>query len=53
MEGLRLRGPIKGKLPRRALSLVVKWAGMHRAELLKDWDLACRSLPLASIAPLE
>ena len=44
---------LEGHLPRRALSLVLDWAELHRAELLADWEL-CRAqmLPL-NIAPLE
>ena len=33
---------IDGKLPRRALELVLDWAELHQAELLEDWEL-CRS----------
>jgi len=32
----------RGKLPRRALALVLEWAQEHRSELLEDWEL-CRS----------
>lgn len=44
---------MEGRLPRRALSLVLEWAELHQAELLADWEL-CRAkqLPL-NIAPLE
>ena len=44
---------IEGRLPRRAVSLVLDWAELHQEELMKDWDL-CQALqqPLA-IAPLE
>ena len=30
---------IEGKLPRRALGLVLDWAELHREELMCDWDL--------------
>lgn len=30
-----------GKLPRRALNLVLDWAELHQDELLNDWD-KCR-----------
>lgn len=33
---------LEGRLPRRALELVMDWAELHRAELLFDWNL-CRS----------
>jgi hypothetical protein len=44
---------MEGRLPRRALSLVLDWAELHQAELLADWELCqARELPL-KIAPLE
>ncbi|MBH0179018.1 MAG: DUF4160 domain-containing protein [Nitrospira sp.] len=33
---------LEGRLPRRALELVMDWAELHREELLSDWNL-CRS----------
>jgi len=47
------RGVISGRFPRRALSLVLEWCLLHKAELLSDWRLAAGNLPLNSIAPLE
>ena len=29
---------IKGKMPKRALALVLEWAFEHRSELLEDWE---------------
>jgi len=46
-------GVLTGDLPPRVLGLVIDWASQHRAELLHDWDLARRGLPLEAIAPLE
>lgn len=44
---------IEGKLPRRALVMVLEWANEHRAELMEDWNL-CRSKQLPKpIKPLE
>lgn len=44
---------MEGKLPRWALELVLDWAELHQAELLKDWELCQqRQLP-ADIDPLE
>jgi hypothetical protein len=43
----------EGKLPRRALALVLEWAATHRAELSEDWRLADARQPLNPIAPLE
>jgi hypothetical protein len=44
---------IHGYLPPNALSLVLEWAGLHRAELLENWQLARQGQPLNRIAPLE
>jgi hypothetical protein len=44
---------IEGKLPRRALVMVLEWANEHRAELMEDWNL-CRAKQLPKpIKPLE
>ena len=44
---------LRGKLPRRALALVLEWAADHRAELLENWQL-CRVKALPKpIPPLE
>ena len=51
---INLEGAVlAGSLPRRALALVRTWASLHRAELLRDWDLAKVSQPLNPIAPLD
>ena len=44
---------LKGKLPPRALGLVMEWAVLHREELLADWTQARSQSPLKAIAPLE
>jgi hypothetical protein len=44
---------IEGSIGARALGLVMEWASLHRAELLRDWDLARELAPLERIAPLE
>jgi hypothetical protein len=44
---------LEGELPRRALSLVIEWAVMHRNELRQNWQNARDGLPLLDIAPLE
>jgi len=42
-----------GKLPRRAINLVLDWAELHQQELLNDWNL-CQTLQNPNpIAPLE
>ena len=44
---------MEGKMPRRALSLVLDWAGLHQAELLEDWNLCEAKQQPHPIAPLE
>ena len=44
---------IKGKMPRRALALVLEWASLHRSELIKDWNLCEQNQHPQKIAPLE
>ena len=44
---------IEGKLPNRVLSLVLEWAFIHREDLLKDWELMEKRMPLNKIDPLE
>lgn len=51
--GIRTLEVIGGKLPKRALNLVVEWAIEHRAELMEDWDLCQARQPSKSIPPLE
>jgi hypothetical protein len=29
---------LEGKMPHRALNLVLDWAEQHQAELLEDWE---------------
>jgi hypothetical protein len=43
---------MEGRLPRRALGLVVDWAIEHRAELRENWRRAEAQLPLTRIDPL-
>jgi hypothetical protein len=44
---------IEGNMSRRAQSLVLEWAQLHRAELRQAWDLASRNLEPSKIRPLE
>jgi Domain of unknown function (DUF4160) len=44
--------PIVGRLPPRCHHLVVKWARLHREELLRDWALCRDRRPLLPIDPL-
>lgn len=43
----------KGRLPPKALSLVVEWARLHEDELLSEWDRAMRHQDLEPIEPLR
>ena len=44
---------LRGRLPRRALELVLDWAELHQAELRQNWALARSDAELKKIAPLE
>lgn len=44
---------IEGRLPRRALALVLEWAAEHRAELMEDWELCARMQTPKKIEPLR
>jgi hypothetical protein len=50
IESLGLRD---GRLPKRAMAMVLEWAAEHREELLKNWKLAEAHRPLKPIKPLE
>jgi hypothetical protein len=43
---------LEGKLPRRALNLVLDWAELHQQELLDDWKLCQAKQPPKPIEPL-
>ena len=43
---------LEGRLPRRALALVVEWALEHRNELRENWERAERHDSLLRIEPL-
>jgi hypothetical protein len=44
---------LEGNLPRRALSLVLEWANIHRVELRDNWQRAERHEPLIRVTPLD
>ena len=44
---------LKGKLPRRVISMVLEWAFLHREELKQEWELAREHKTLFWIEPLE
>jgi hypothetical protein len=44
---------IEGKLPNRALALVLEWAAQHRSALMEDWKL-CEAMQRPNkIQPLD
>ena len=47
------RGIVLGRFPRRALSAVLDWHGLHQSELAENWKLALEARPMKSIDPLE
>ena len=42
-----------GKLPPRAMGLVVEWASLHQEELMSFWNQAVNMQPLGRIEPLK
>ena len=51
--GIRNLSLLQGRLPPRALGLVIEWALLHREELLRNWDLTQENQHPNKIAPLE
>ena len=43
----------RGRLPQRALGLVVEWASQHRHELLRNWEAIENGRRMRKIAPLR
>ncbi|MDR2543661.1 MAG: DUF4160 domain-containing protein [Treponema sp.] len=43
---------IDGNLPPRVLGLVTEWAGIHKNELLENWDMAQKTGKWFKIEPL-
>jgi len=44
---------IEGELPRRALNLVLDWAELHQAELMRNWELCEQHQQPLKIKPLR
>ena len=44
---------LEGDLPRNKMKLVQAWLEIHRDEIVADWSLAVRGLPVQKIKPLE
>ncbi len=50
--GIENLAVLEGRLPRRALALVIEWAIEHRTELMDNWKRAASGKPLKKIRPL-
>ena len=44
---------LEGKIPPRAMNMVIEWAKSHQDELLKDWELAKNRQNPEKIEPLK
>ena len=44
---------LEGKMPARALGLVVEWAALHKEELLKNWERSKNNQSFEKIEPLR
>lgn len=53
MVGISPPRLIKGRLPPRAIGLVMEWTELHRVKLLDDWARAKGFQPLDPIEPLR
>jgi Domain of unknown function (DUF4160) len=49
---IRTLGILKGRLPAKAMALVVEWATLHQNDLLAQWERARAHEPLNKIEPL-
>ncbi len=49
INSLRL---LEGRIPPRALGLLMEWSSQHQSELLRNWELAKNNQPPEKIAPL-
>ena len=50
---IRSLSVLEGKLPARALGMVVEWASQHQAELLENWGLSREEQTPRRIQPLS
>ena len=50
---IKTLGVSKGKLPSKALSLIVEWASNHQEELMSNWELCRNDKTPNKIAPLN
>ena len=49
---IRALNLLNGKLPSRALGMVIEWASIHQNELLINWERSEKLEPLLPIPPL-
>jgi Domain of unknown function (DUF4160) len=50
---LRDLSVLRGGLPKRALTMVLEWAGQHQGQLMENWTLCSHLRPLRPIEPLK
>jgi len=50
---IRTLSVLEGKLPARALGMVVEWASQHQAELRENWELSRKEQTPRKIQPLS
>lgn len=46
-------GTVEGKMSKRALELIFKWADKYKIELNENWELSRERKQLKNISPLE
>ncbi len=51
--GIRDLNIISGRLPSRALGLVIEWASIYQAELMNNWKRIEDGKPIEKIPPLD
>ena len=44
---------MEGKIPRRALSMVLEWLALHRDDLIENWTRCKQRKSLLLIEPIE
>jgi hypothetical protein len=44
---------LEGNLPQNKMKLVQAWLEIHQEEIMANWTLAVRGLPIQKIKPLE
>ena len=44
---------LQGSLPQNKMKLVQAWLEIRREEIMADWNLAVRGIPIEKVKPLE